>query len=86
VQRSLDTFYANGYAGALAWCYPNNADPWRNYAGTNDAFRAWALAHAAEVNIGPASGGAPTPTAASTGTATSVSYSGPVYVDYLGVQ
>jgi len=52
VQQSLETFYANGYAGALAWCYPNNVDAWCDYAGTKEGFRNWALAHAAEVNIG----------------------------------
>jgi hypothetical protein len=51
VQESLDRFYANGYVGALAWCYPNNVDEWCDYAGTKDALRTWALAHAAEVNI-----------------------------------
>lgn len=71
VPQSLDRFYANGFAGALAWCYPNNADDWCNYAGTKDALRAWALAHAAEVNIGnPAGGAATTPTPTSIATAT----------------
>jgi hypothetical protein len=68
VQQSLDTFYAQGYAGALAWCYVNNVDDWCDYAGTKDAFRSWALAHAADVNIGRASGTV-TPTATSSPTA-----------------
>ena len=30
LQQSLDSFYANGYAGAIAWCYPNNVDEYCN--------------------------------------------------------
>ncbi|HLI25652.1 MAG TPA: glycoside hydrolase family 2 TIM barrel-domain containing protein [Chloroflexota bacterium] len=51
--ESLDRFYANGYAGALAWSYTNNADRWADYAGTHDALRAWEQAHLAEVDIRP---------------------------------
>jgi hypothetical protein len=55
VQQSLDTFYAHGYAGALAWCYPrNNTDEYcddSSYLATRETFRAWAQAHAAEVAI-----------------------------------
>jgi hypothetical protein len=59
LQYSLDTFYANGYAGALAWCYPNNTDEFCDanaYASSRDTFRAWAQAHDAEVNIRPLRG------------------------------
>jgi hypothetical protein len=51
--ESLDRFYAHGYAGALAWCYPNNTDRWCDYAGTKDALRAWEQAHLAEVDVRP---------------------------------
>ncbi|HZS02028.1 MAG TPA: glycoside hydrolase family 2 TIM barrel-domain containing protein [Chloroflexota bacterium] len=64
VQQSLDTFYANGYAGALAWCYPNNVDEFCDQASYNrsrDVFRAWAQRHEAEVNIRPLHGGPPAP-------------------------
>jgi hypothetical protein len=53
MQQSLDVLYANGYAGALAWCFPNNVDVWCDYAGTKDALRVWSLAHLADVNVGP---------------------------------
>jgi hypothetical protein len=59
VQHSLDTFYANGYAGALAWCYPNNVDEYcdqGSYHRSRDTFRAWAQRHDAEVNIRPVQG------------------------------
>jgi hypothetical protein len=51
--ESLDRFYANGYAGALAWSYTNNADRWSDYPGTKQALRAWEQAHLAEVDIRP---------------------------------
>jgi hypothetical protein len=59
VQHSLDTFYANGYAGALAWCYPpNNPDDEycdaQTYASSRDTVRAWAQSRAADVHIRPA--------------------------------
>ncbi len=57
VQHSLDTFYANGYAGALAWCYPNNVDEYCDYnaySNSRETIRAWAQAHDADVNIRPA--------------------------------
>jgi Glycosyl hydrolases family 2, TIM barrel domain len=59
VQHSLDTFYANGYAGAMAWCYPNNVDEFcdqSSYNGSRDTFRAWAQTHNAEVNVRPVQG------------------------------
>ncbi|HEY7065320.1 MAG TPA: hypothetical protein VII06_27835 [Chloroflexota bacterium] len=59
VQQSLDTFYGNGYAGALAWCYPNNVDEFcdqSSYNDSRDPFRAWTQAHDAEVNIRPMRG------------------------------
>jgi hypothetical protein len=61
VPQSLDTFYANGYAGALAWCYVNNDDEYcdtGSYQSTRDAFRDWAQAHDADVNIHPQGRGA----------------------------
>src|SRR5262245_1546265 len=79
LQQSLDAFYTNGFAGALAWCYPNNSDEWCNYAGTKDVLRTWALAHAAVVNIGPAAGGSTTSVATATpAPATSVATATPV--------
>jgi hypothetical protein len=59
VQQSLDTFYANGYAGALAWCFPNNVDEFcdqASYNASRDTFRTWAQRHDAEVNIRPMQG------------------------------
>lgn len=54
VRRSLDGIYANGYAGALAWCYPNNTDEWcdaTSYNRTKTELRRWADAHSADVSI-----------------------------------
>jgi hypothetical protein len=56
VQHTLDTFYANGYAGALAWCYPNDSDDHcdrPSFDSSRDTFRTWAQVHQSEVNIRP---------------------------------
>jgi hypothetical protein len=50
--QSLEAFYNNGYAGALAWCYEaNNPDQFCNYSGNKSLIKTFETSHLAEVNI-----------------------------------
>lgn len=65
LQQSLDTFYANGYAGALPWCTQNNQDQWCDFSTTTATMQSWAQAHLADIDIRPLTG-SPTPVPSAT--------------------